>query len=241
MTWKLLVINSLTLIRVLGTIILIPVYQNYGGLAVGFLSLICYLTDSIDGILARHWNASTFFGAFFDGVADKLFTIVNFIVLYLITPYALVPIIFEILIIIVQFVKFACKLNIQSNLIGKSKVWILAMCIVATFLASDINNLTFLSVQFREQILSLSSSNLYFCLLLPSIIMEFLTFVSYVLEGLFPKKINDLNQIESKELKMPKLKTRNIWENFKYIWLNPDFYNEHKNDTNLKELRKLSK
>jgi len=238
MTLKLIIINMLTLIRVIGTIVLIPIYQNYGGMYVGILALICYLTDSIDGILARKWGASTFFGALFDGVADKLFTIVNFIVLYLITPYALIPILFEIAIIVIQFLKFALKLNVKSNIIGKLKVWILAMSVVLTFLVSDVSSLTILTNEIREYILGIPSKTLYFWLLFPSIIMEALTFVSYVLELFVPQKIKVLVE-EQKELKMPKLKG-NIWENFKEIWLNPEFYNEHKNDTNLKDLKKLS-
>ena len=103
MTLKLIIINMLTLIRVIGTIILIPIYQNFGGMYVGVLAFICYLTDSIDGILARKWKASTFFGALFDGVADKLFTLVNFIVLYLITPYALIPILFVHILTLLSF------------------------------------------------------------------------------------------------------------------------------------------
>ena len=90
---KLGIVNFLTLIRLIGTIILIPLYNMFGGKVVGITSFFCYLTDSIDGILARRWKVSTFFGAIFDGVADKLFTITNFIILYLITPYALIPII----------------------------------------------------------------------------------------------------------------------------------------------------
>lgn len=240
MTWKLLFINALTLIRVIGTIILIPIYQNYGGVAVGILAFVCYLTDSVDGILARQWKVSTFFGALFDGVADKLFTIINFIVLYLITPYALIPIIFELLVVLVQFLKFTKKLNVQSNIIGKSKVWILAICVVLTFLVSDINNISFLSLEIREKILSIPNGTLYFWLLIPAIIMELLTLISYIVEVFAKKKIKILN-VSEKELKMPELKGKNIWENFKYIWLNPDFYEEHKNDTNLKDLRKLSK
>ncbi|MBQ8902473.1 MAG: CDP-alcohol phosphatidyltransferase family protein [Bacilli bacterium] len=238
MTLKLIIINMLTLIRVIGTIVLIPIYQNYGGMYVGILALICYLTDSIDGILARKWGASTFFGALFDGVADKLFTIVNFIVLYLITPYALIPILFEIAIIVIQFLKFALKLNVKSNIIGKLKVWILAMSVVLTFLVSDVSSLTILTNEIREYILGIPSKTLYFWLLFPSIIMEALTFISYILELFVPQKIKVLVE-EQKELKMPKLKG-NIWENFKEIWLNPEFYKEHKNDTNLKDLKKLS-
>ena len=101
MVLKLIIINLLTLIRVIGTIILVPIYQTYGGYYVSILALICYLTDSIDGILARKLNACTFFGSLFDGTADKLFTIMNFIVLYLITPYAIIPIVIEFLIVLV--------------------------------------------------------------------------------------------------------------------------------------------
>lgn len=238
MALKLIIINSLTMIRVIGTIILIPIYKSYGGLAVGILSLICYLTDSIDGILARKWKASTFFGALFDGFADKLFTLINFIVLYLITPYALIPIIFELLIILIQIIKFANKYNVKSNIIGKSKVWVLAISVVLTFFVSDINSFDLLTENIRNFISHLPDSSLYFGLLLPAIIMEVLTFISYVLEMFAPKQIKILNK-ENKELKMPELKGKSTWKNFKYIWLNPKFYQEHKDDTNLTDLRKL--
>ncbi|MBE6156515.1 MAG: CDP-alcohol phosphatidyltransferase family protein [Firmicutes bacterium] len=239
MAWKLLLINALTLIRVIGTIILIPIYKSYGGLYVSILALICYLTDSIDGILARRWKVSTFFGALFDGAADKLFTIINFVVLYLITPHALIPIIFEIAIIVVLFFKFIMKLNVKSNIIGKLKVWILAMSVVLTFLVSDIKSIAFVPLKFKEWLLNISSSTLYFWLLLPTILIEFLTFSSYVLELFAPKKIKILNTPD-KVLKIPELKGKSIWGKFKCIWLNPEFYNEHKNDTNLKALWKLS-
>lgn len=225
MTIKLIIINALTMIRVLGTIILIPIYKNLGGFWVGILALVCYLTDSIDGILARKWNASTFFGALFDGVADKLFTIINFIVLYLITPYAIIPIIFELAIVLIQILKFACKYNVQSNIIGKAKVWVLAFCVVTTFLATDFGIFSVNNVP-------------YFWLLLPAMIMEIMTFISYVLEVFFPSKFKVSNKKE-KKLKMPSLKNKSIWENFKAIWLNPEFYKEHKDDTNLTDLRKL--
>jgi len=238
MTLKLWIINSLTLIRVIGTIILIPIYQKLGGVYVGILALICYLTDSVDGILARKWRASTFLGAILDGTSDKLFTIINFVVLYLITPYALIPIIFEIAIVIIQCLKFYKKINVQSNVIGKCKVWILAVCVVITFLVSDINCITILPINLRMSIINMHSEMLYFWLLFPAIIMEALTFISYVLEIFLPRKIETVN-ISKKEFKIPKLSKNSAWEKFKYVWLNPEFYLEHKDDANLKDLRKL--
>lgn len=236
---KLIIINILTFIRIIGTIILIPIYNLWGGFWVSIVSMICYLTDSVDGILARKWKVSTFFGALFDGVADKLFTIINFIVLFLITPYALFPIILEISIVFVLFIKFILKLNIQSNIIGKSKVWVLAMCVVLTLFVSDIGSINFIPFVIKDYILSIPSKSLYFWMLLPAILMEVLTLISYILEILKPQKIKVLNK-PKKELKIPELKGNTRWENFKRIWLNPVFYEEHKNDTNLIDLWKLS-
>jgi len=240
MKWKLMLINALTLIRIIGTIILIPIYRLYGGVYVGVLSLICYLTDSVDGILARRFKASTFFGALFDGIADKLFTIINFVVLYLITPHAIIPIVFEISIVLILLLKFSKNQNIKSNIIGKTKVWVLAACVVLTFLVSDINSIAILPLEFRDNILNMSSNSLYFWLLFPAIIMEALTFISYLLELFAPKKIKVLNK-SKRELKIPDLNGKNYWNKFKSIWLNPEFYNEHKDDANLKALWKLSR
>ena len=240
MKTKLIIVNFLTLIRIIGTIVLIPLYNVFGGKIVGITSLICYLTDSVDGILARSWKVSTFFGAIFDGVADKLFTIVNFIILYLITPYALIPIIIEVLIVLVQAFKFSRNLNVQSNIIGKSKVWVLAISVVLTFFISDINNINIVSLEIKNWILNISSSNLYLWFLIPTIIMELLTLFSYMFEICFPKNI-EIITTKKEKIKSPKLTYEEKKEYFKNVVFNPEFYEKHKDDTNLRDLRKLSK
>lgn len=240
MTLKLIFINVLTLIRIIGTIFLIPIYKSFGGFVVGIVSLFCYFTDCLDGFFARKWRASTFFGAFFDGTADKLLTIINFIVLYLITPYSLIPIVFEVLITLVQFFKYHRNMNIKSNNIGKFKIWVLAICVVLTFFVSDISSISFLSINFKETILAINSSKLYFWLLFPAIMMEALTLLSYLLEMFTPQNIDFLHYIDIK-YEEPKLKSKSIWENFKNIWLNPEYYEKHKNDVYLRRLTKLRK
>lgn len=235
MALKLLVVNLLTFIRVIGIVVLVAIYNKFGGYVAGIVSMICYLTDSIDGILARKWHASTFFGALFDGVADKLFTIVNFIVLYLITPYALIPIIIEFLIVILQTFKYSRNLNVQSNMVGKFKVWVLAISVVLTFMISDVNQITILPVAFRNYILSLSPNVLYLILLMPAIVMELLTLISYALEILIPKNVEILSAKQEKK-KIPNLNGKDFWDYFKKVWLNPDFYEKHKDDSNLRDL-----
>ena len=128
MTKKIIIVNSLTLIRLIGALILIPVYYNFGAKYVAIISLISYLTDFIDGTLARKYNASTFFGAIFDGVVDKLLTIINFIILYLITPYSLIPIALEILTLMINIIK---SMNYQlRNLIVRHQMVIMSKQVV---------------------------------------------------------------------------------------------------------------
>lgn len=237
---KLIIVNVLTFIRIIGTLIIVPIYQTYGGIAAGLVSLICYATDSIDGILARHWHASTFFGAIFDGAADKMLTIANFILLYLITPYAIIPIIFELSVVVVQYYKYHKNLNIKSNIIGKSKVWILAITVVLAFFISDINNISFISESFKNNINMVSKDNLYFCLLLPAIIIEALTLISYVLEIFAPQNIQILYK-KPQELEVKVMKNKSKWANIKSIWLDPEYYQKHKNDSNLRNLTKVVK
>lgn len=239
MFFKILFINLLTLIRVIGAFILVPIYHNYGGFYVGILASICYFTDSIDGMLARRWNASTFFGALFDSFADKLFTIVSYIVLYLITPYALIPIIFEILTVIVQLIKYKENLNIQSNVIGKFKVWVLAISVVLTFLISDLNTFNGILFNLLNGLKNISLDKIYFWLLIPAIIMEGLTFLSYFLEMFTPNNMEILasNQKEGED----KNKVSNKSANFKEVWLDPAYYNKHKDDDNIRKVTKISK
>ncbi len=238
MVFKLILINTITFIRIIGTIILVPIYKTYGGIYAGLVSLICYLTDSIDGILARTLKASTFFGALFDGFADKLLTVINFIILYLITPYAIIPIFFEILIVFVQIAKYRHKLNVQSNKVGKLKVWFLALSVVLAFIVSDINNFTILPINIINYLNSLNKNSLYFSLLLPTIIMEILTLISYILEIFKPINKDAFNEKEIK-VKKDTINYENNWQNFKNIWLNPEYYKEHKNDINLKSVTKI--
>ena len=238
MFWKLLIINLLTLLRVIGAIILVPIYNTYGGFYVGILVSIGYLTDSIDGILARRFHASTFFGALFDGFADKLFTIMNFIVLYLITPYALIPIIFEVLVIILQLIKYHHNLNIKSNMVGKLKVWILAFSVVLTFLMSDINTFNNVFHIFRD-VSTIPLDKVYFYLLIPAILMEILTLISYFLEIFKYQNTEPIKVINNE--KTPNIEQGNKWTNFKEIWLNPEYYAKHKNDKNTRNATKISK
>lgn len=224
---KIFFVNLLTVLRIIGTIFLIPVYKKYGAIKAVLLSVGCYITDLLDGILARRLQASTFFGALLDGAADKLLTLINFIILFFITPYAIIPIIFEFFIVLVQTYKYFNNYNVQSNAIGKLKVWILAITIMFVFLVSDINNLSFIPVHIQKYILSIN--DYYFWILLPALVIELIALVSYILEIIY---------VDNKKYNVVVAKSDSEGNHF---WLDPDFYSLHKDDANLKELRKSNK
>ena len=72
---------------------------------------------------------------------------------------------------------------------------------------------------------------------MPAIIMEILTLLSYIQEIFKPlnkKALQEDNKTKNKSNKRD-------WQHFKSIWLNPEFYNLHKDEVNIKDLTKLSK
>lgn len=220
-TWELIIVNIITLIRVIGIFLILALFDK-GGVVIGTMTIFLYLTDVLDGLLARKWECATFLGALLDGVADKLLTLVNFILLYLIAgEIVLIPIIIEILICIVQFIKYKLNLNIQSNKIGKLKVWVLAISIVLTYFVSGP---------------SITNKTIYSITLAPAIFAELFTLLSYLLEFLNPTKL-EKTLSDKNEVEVIKLKGKDRWTNIKNIWLNPEFYHQHKDEDNLRDLR----
>ena len=73
---------------------------------------------------------------------------------------------------------------------------------------SDINNMPFISSTFKNTINTMPINKLYLILLLPAIISEILTLVSYILEMFDPKKIKILHK-DSKELEIPEMNNIN--------------------------------
>ena len=78
---NIILVNAITSLRVLGIFFLFPIYLSYGALGLALTNIFCFLTDFIDGKMARKLDASTFFGSFFDGFSDKAFVAMNFLIL----------------------------------------------------------------------------------------------------------------------------------------------------------------
>ena len=69
---KLVIVNLLTSVRLVGSIILPFIYYYKGPVIVSIWVLVIFSTDAIDGRLARLWKVETFFGSLLDGICDKI-------------------------------------------------------------------------------------------------------------------------------------------------------------------------
>ena len=136
---KIIITNTFTMIRIVGIFLIIPFFSIYGGNITAILCAICFLSDFIDGFLARNLNTSTFFGSLFDSASDKLFLIVNLLLLIKITPFTIIVILLELSIAIVQFLKYYHNFNVQANIIGKLKMWVAGIIITILYFLVDQN------------------------------------------------------------------------------------------------------
>lgn len=128
-----ILVNLITAIRSLGTIAIIPIFYSYGALATTLAAAGFFLTDFIDGYLARKLHVESFFGSLLDAVSDKSFGIVCLILLSTLNPIFLVIIGLELGIFAINYNSLQRGNNAKSSLAGKAKTVLLAASIVGSY------------------------------------------------------------------------------------------------------------
>lgn len=238
--------NFVTLLRVIGIFALLPVFKIYGGLATFLLSSSCFATDFIDGLMARKLSSSTFFGSLFDALSDKLFLVVNMILLASITPVAIIPIILELSIATISTIKYNAGLNIQSNIFGKIKMWVAGITISLSYLLVDKNFLNYLGADIVNKINKIDENYLFGAVIMPLVLSEIITLSSYIYSYNKEKQQekheekNENNVLnEKKEEQIIEEEIKNA--SFKEILFEHDYYEKYKDYGNLKLVRSLSK
>ncbi len=86
MNKSIILVNSLTTFRIMGALLLYPLYVSFGTFFIATFTVLLYFTDLLDGFLARKLKASTFFGSIYDTIADKILNISLYIIVLSITP-----------------------------------------------------------------------------------------------------------------------------------------------------------
>ena len=128
--------NLLTTFRLL---VLIPfniLYFTNHKLAAIIILIIAFLTDAVDGKIARKYNLTSRFGANLDAISDKLMVI--FIIVPIChTHYGLIiNLALEIIIAVINTWSCALGVKVKSSSIGKLKTWPLFITIAVAHFSS---------------------------------------------------------------------------------------------------------
>lgn len=241
---KLLLVNLITSLRLVGAFLLIPIFLNAGPVATGLSFLAFMGTDWIDGFLARKFHVSTFLGAILDGLVDKAFAGISLVLLATLIPQMLLPLLLEIAILLYGIRSIKKGNSAGSSLIGKLKVWIMAFCVTLGFLASDYTTLqtalNFINAPALDpkrvaNILNLSTNI--------AITAEAATLTSYVARDLTESRQKRVSyeslkeQLNRQKEELLYLKEHMISkEEVMKKLIDPNYYTEHKNDDILKLL-----
>lgn len=228
---KKIMVNMITALRGIGGILLVPIFSIYGSIpaAVWFISFMA--TDWIDGYLARKYEVSSFFGALLDGMFDKLFGIISFLLLASISPSYMIPLLFEAGILGYGLYSASKGNNVKSTIIGKAKMWFLAVSVLLGLLNTDL-----LTLENLLQTINLNSVPLDNLVRLEQVSkdsligMEALSLSSYVIKD----KIEDKNNKEKTPLKVKDIKKviftkdKDIQKEIEYRLFDTKYYEENK-------------
>ena len=228
---KKIMVNIITALRGIGGILLVPIFSIYGSIpaTVWFISFMA--TDWIDGYLARKYEVSSFFGALLDGMFDKLFGIISFLLLASISPSYMIPLLFEAGILGYGLYSASKGNNVKSTIIGKAKMWFLAVSVLLGLLNTDL-----LTLENLLQTINLNSVPLDNLVRLEQVSkdsligMEALSLSSYVIKD----KIEDKNNKEKTPLKVKDIKEviftkdKDIQKEIEYRLFDTKYYEENK-------------
>lgn len=200
-------VNILTSVRVLGALIIIPIYFKWGGIVASITAGLLFITDFLDGLLARSFHVQSFFGSIIDTFSDKLLGISILIILVSINPLYILPILLEVGILIVNTVSFKMGNNTKTSFKGKIKTNILDIILVISLFV--------IANSFDNMILNIIS--------IPLIISELIVIVDYFIKA---RKNTSLQKQEN--LKLVRKKTRKeLWHDL----FDTDFYLKYRNDS----------
>lgn len=136
---ELVLVNLITTTRLLGAFALPFIYIYYGPSICAIVTIILFLTDAVDGFLARTLKISTFLGSMLDAFSDKLLNGVSFVILGIEYNIMFAPLILELSILYTNYSTYRFGGNVQSSIIGKIKTVILDIFVIISFVLLSLN------------------------------------------------------------------------------------------------------
>ena len=133
---KLKIVNAITSLRIAGTILLPAIISAFGPVGIATYILALWLTDFVDGPIARKWDVSTLFGSLLDAFSDKLFSFAVFAYLISINPLFIISALGELGILATNIIGGVKGVDVKSSYIGKGKTFVLGATTVAAVLST---------------------------------------------------------------------------------------------------------
>ena len=223
-------VNVITLIRLFGAIALPFIYIKYDMNVVALISLILFLTDAIDGFLARTFKVSTFFGSAMDAFSDKALNTISFILLTLDYTIMLCPLILEIAILLINYQIYRFGGNVQSSITGKIKTIILDLFVILSFTILSLPLLNTSSHTILYFVKNIDSYISFFATII--IIAEIITIIDY--DKKYKIVRNDPKKIDVKYQK----RTKKNSKEFLHDIFDIEYYAKNKNESILTQLYK---
>lgn len=173
---KKILVNSITGIRALGSLAIVPIFNGLGAISAGIAAGCFFLTDFIDGQLARRLHVQSFFGSLLDSLSDKAFGMICLVLLAIQNPIFWTLIAGEIAIVYANYKSAQKGNNIQSSFVGKAKTCLLGASIIGSFFCLDAPSLKsildFSNMKILDKLLSLDPKLLTTILAAPAIAAE---------------------------------------------------------------------
>ena len=129
-----IIVNTLSMARIIGAI-LMPLFFNVLGMREIIIVLIClFITDTLDGFLARKWKVQTRGGALLDPLGDKLLAVSCIFSFIKDQPLLLVVLLLDVAIATLNIYRALHGEEFKTSIVGKVKTWVLfftlALCAV---------------------------------------------------------------------------------------------------------------
>lgn len=199
-----LIVNILTLSRIIGACIL-PIIFTYIDSLFGLLALTLLLaTDAVDGFLARKYDVCTKGGFHLDQFCDKILGISALLCLIRIEFNLILPLIFEVSIALVNIIRATNNKSGSSSIIGKIKTFsfsIMLILVAAKIYMTHINNTII--------IISIIVTG----------VLELLTLIGYIKEALNEKRGNSKSFYKEKIKSFSDIKIviKRLWNEEEFI------------------------
>ena len=150
------------------------------------------------------------------------------------SPYAIILIIFELTIALIQSIKYNIGMNIKSNIFGKIKMWVAGLIISLWYLLTDYKVIHHFN-------LNNLNNKTFLIIFLPLFIIEVITIISYIIEY-----FSDKNKLDKKVIAKRKKEEEKLYKEIKNVsfWdlmFEHDYYEKYKDYGNLKLLKSLTK